>query len=71
MLLCFDVRRLKEKPATPEIFRKVKWLGLSRLSGIRAQLDHAVTDPKGELHSMPDDLKQALIRGRALERGGG
>ena len=40
---------------------------LNRLSGLRAQLDHAANDPKGDLHSMQDDLKQALIRGRALE----
>ena len=33
-----------------------------------AQLDNDQKDQKGELHSMNDDLKQALVRGRTLDR---
>ena len=35
---------------------------------LMAQLDNDQKDQKGELHSMNDDLKQALVGGRTLDR---
>ena len=41
------------------------------LNGIMTQLDHAQKDQKGELYSMNDDLKQAMVRVRTIGRTAG
>ena len=41
---------------------------MSRLEDIKKEIQKATDDKNGALYSMADDLKQAQIRGKALER---
>ena len=47
------------------VFKDLESIG--RFENIRTQLERARTEPTGSLYSMAADLKQALIRARALE----
>ena len=41
---------------------------MSRLEAIKQDLVNAITEENGVLHSMADDLKQATVRGKALDK---
>ena len=41
---------------------------MSRLEDIKKEIQKSTEDKNGALYSMADDLKQAQVRGKALER---